>query len=63
MLGAVSRRCSLLTGYFKHARRSRLAIQRKAHLRGMAEYFNRFLNAPATNVMSSAVETSRSCAQ
>ena len=37
-LWAVWQRCSLLTGRFGHARRSRLAIQPKALPRGMAEY-------------------------
>src|SRR4029077_5763802 len=41
---AVWQRCSLLTGRFGHARRSRLAIQPNALPRGMAEYFNRLLN-------------------
>ena len=42
-LWAVWRRCSLLTGRCRHARRSRLAIQPKAFSRDMAAYFNRLL--------------------
>jgi hypothetical protein len=42
-LGLFCHRCSLLTGHFRHARRSRLAIQPKALPRDMTEYLNRLL--------------------